>query len=100
EKVQIHGGLLAFVVQQCFQFEGGGQAPVVVIGITARAVNLIRAPWISKLRSCYLRRAAMHCTQVLALGGMFAYPLSLISGYQALAIVVVGFEVDSKSYAD
>ena len=36
-------------------------------------------------RNRYLRRAAIPCTQVLALGGMFAYPFGLISGYQSLA---------------
>ena len=42
-------------------------------------------------RNRYLRRAAIPCTQVLALGGMFAYLLGLISGYQCLAAIVVGF---------
>ena len=42
-------------------------------------------------RSRYLRRAAIPCPQVLALGSMFAYPLGLISGYQCLAAIVVGF---------
>ena len=42
-------------------------------------------------RSCYLRRAAIPCTQVLAMGGMLAYTLGLISGYQCLAAIVVGF---------
>ena len=42
-------------------------------------------------RNRYLRRAAIPCTQLLALGGMFAYTLGLISGYQCLAAIVVGF---------
>jgi hypothetical protein len=44
-------------------------------------------------RNCYLRRAAIPCTQVLALGGLFAYLLGLISGYQSLAAIVVGFGI-------
>ena len=44
-------------------------------------------------RNRYLRRAAMHCTQVLALGGLFAYPLGWFSGDQSLAAVVVGFGI-------
>ena len=44
-------------------------------------------------RNRYLRRAAMHCTLLLALGGLFAYPLGLISGYQSLAAIVVGFGI-------
>ena len=44
-------------------------------------------------RNRYLRRAAIPCTQVMALGDMFAYLLGLISGYQCLAAIVVGFGI-------
>ena len=44
-------------------------------------------------RNRNLRRAAIPCTQVLALGGMFAYLLGLISGYQCLAAIVIGFGI-------
>ena len=42
-------------------------------------------------RNRYLRRAAIPWTQVLAMGGMLAYQLGLISGYQCLAAIVIGF---------
>ena len=42
-------------------------------------------------RNRYLRRAAIPCTQLLALGSMFAFGFGLISGYQCLAAIVVGF---------
>ena len=44
-------------------------------------------------RNRYLRRAAILCTQVLAMGGMLAYQLGLISGYQCLAAIVIGFGI-------
>ena len=44
-------------------------------------------------RNRYLRRAAIPCTQVLALGSMFASGLGWISGYQWLAAIVVGFGI-------
>ena len=44
-------------------------------------------------RNRYLRRAAIPYTQLLALGSLFAYPLGLISGYQCLAAIVVGFGI-------
>ena len=44
-------------------------------------------------RNRYLRRAAIPCTQVLALGSIFAYPLGWISGYQCLAAIVIGFGI-------
>ena len=44
-------------------------------------------------RNRYLRRAAIPCTQVLALGSLFAYPLGLITGYQCLAGIIIGFGI-------
>ena len=44
-------------------------------------------------RNRYLRRAAIPCTQVLAIGSLFAYLLGLISGYQCLAAIVIGFGI-------
>ena len=44
-------------------------------------------------RNRYLRRAAIPCTQVLAMGAMLAYQLGLISGYQCLAAIVIGFGI-------
>jgi len=46
-----------------------------------------------EIRNRYLGRAAIPCTQVLAIGSIFAEPLGLISGYQCLAGIVIGFGI-------
>ena len=42
-------------------------------------------------RNRYLRRAAIPCTQVLAIGSSIALWFGWINGYQCLAAIVVGF---------
>ena len=42
-------------------------------------------------RNRYLRRAAIPCTQVLAIGSSIALWFGWIRGYQCLAAIVVGF---------